>query len=215
MQLSFRLFLATFFIRFFSYSQFYLGAFSGYNLGTRLNTGIFTEYSLQDFWPGGIKVSYTYNVPYSKKGDERPTMKHNGYENEITEHFASTRDRFQHHSFSLEYKQYMGDSYRDEGGPYFRSIIGLSFSKVNREWSVFQDPFLVNNFNLFQIKQTSLNLGAALGYDLQVFDRFFIYGDLTAMLPFIKLNSNSKEYDGFPEFSIGLQLGIKYKILHT
>ncbi len=213
MQLSFRLFLATFFIQFFSYSQFYLGAFGGYNFGTRVNTGIFTEYSLQEFWPGGIKISYTYNVPYSKKGDDTPTMKHNGSDYETTEHFASTRERFQHHSLSFEYKQYMGDSY--EGGAYFRSIIGLSFSKVNRDWSVFEDPFLMKNFNLFEIKQTSLNLGAALGYDLEVFDRFFIYGDLTAMLPFIKLSSNSKRYDGFPEFSIGFQLGVKYKILNT
>ncbi|WP_343748481.1 hypothetical protein [Fluviicola sp.] len=215
MQLYFRLFLATFLIQFCSYAQFYLGAFGGYNLGTRLNTGIFTEFSLQDFWPASIKVSYTYHVPYSKNGYERPTMKHIGSDSETTEHFASTRETFQHHSISLEYKHYMSDFYEDEGGTYFRSIVGLSFSKVNREWSGFQDQFLVTNFDLFQIRQTSLNLGLAFGYELPISDSFLIYGDIGAMLPFIKLYSNSTEYRGFPEFTLGLQLGVKYKLFNT
>lgn len=215
MQLSFRLFLVTFFIQFCSYSQFYLGAFGGFNFGTRLNTGIFTEYSLQNFWPGSIKVSYTYNVPYSKKGDERPPMKHIGSDFETTEQFASTREHFQHHAFSLEYKQYVSEFYEDEGGSYFRSIVGISFSKVNREWFGVQNPFLFSNFDLFQIRQTSLNLGVAFGYELPISDNFLIYGDITAMLPYIKLNSNSKEYKGFPEFTLGLQLGVKYKLFDT
>lgn len=212
MQLSFRLFFLCIALQWQVYSQFNVGAFSGYNFGSRLNVGAFTEYSVEEFWPATLKVNYAYGIPYSKQGTEDPVMKQTGSDVEV-EFFARTRETFRHHSVFFEYKQYTGeDADCSLGGPYFKSIIGLTFSKVIRNWEFPEDEFLINKYELFTIRQTSLNFGVAWGYDLRLTEKFFLAGDISAMLPFIKLTSNSKEYDGFPDFSLGIQLSAKYRL---
>nr|WP_294858170.1 hypothetical protein [uncultured Fluviicola sp.] len=199
-------------IQFYAQSQFYAGGFGGYNLASRLNTGIFTEYSLDEFFPATLRFSYTYSFPYLKPGDENPILKHTNSNYESAEFFIATQETFRHHSFLFDYKQYSGDFDATTGGFYGRAIVGFTFSKVTREWIYPVDPFIVANFDLFPISQTSLNLGFAMGYDFLITDNLFLYADLAAMLPYIKLSSTSTRYDGFPEFSLGLQLGAKYKI---
>ena len=199
-------------IRFSAHSQFYVGGFGGYNLASRLNTGIFTEYSVEEYWPATLRFNYTYSYQYSKRGDESPLLKHKNSDFETSEFFIATKETFRHHTLTFDYKQYAGDSDASTGGFYGRAIIGLTFSKVTREWVNPVDSFMVKNFDLFPISQTSLNLGFAMGYDFLITDNLFLYADLAALLPYIKLNGTSKGYDGFPDFSLGLQLGAKYKL---
>jgi hypothetical protein len=212
MKLIISLLLAAFSIPFSAQSQFYVGAYSGYNLASRLNFGAFTEYSVEEDWPAVLRVSYTYSVPYSKRGDERPTMIHIPSNVEMDGYFVKTKDVFHHQSIAFDYKQYGLDADASEGGIYGRAIIGLTFSTVKREWAEVITLFQMSNFDLFTIRQTSLNLGFAMGYDFQLTDKIYLYADIAAMLPYIELRSNSKEYEGLPEFSLGLQIGVKYNL---
>ncbi|AEA44091.1 hypothetical protein [Fluviicola taffensis] len=214
MRLILSLLLVVLYNSFSVHSQFSVGGFGGYQLNSRAIVGVFTEYSLDENWPGSIRTSYYYTFPYSKLGDETPALKYAGTDTEVSDYYtqARTKETFKHNSISIEYKQYAGDADASTGGFYGRFIIGLTFSKVTREWSPMEISFYKMKYDLFTITQLSLNLGAAMGYEFQLSDRFFIYGDILGILPFIKLQANSKEYDGFPEFSLGLQLGVRYQL---
>lgn len=215
MRLAIYIFILFSTIRFSAHSQFYVGGFGGYNLASRFNTGIFTEYSVEEYWPATLRFNYTYSYQYSKPGDESPLLKQKDSNFEASQFFIPTTETFRHHTLTFDYKQYSGDSDASTGGFYGRAIIGVTFSKVTREWVDPIDPadsFVVKNFDLFSISQTSLNLGFAMGYDFLITDNLFLYVDIAALLPYIKLSSTSKEYEGFPDFSLGLQLGAKYKL---